>query len=204
MKTQNSKLKTQNYNSKFKNKKSFDFSFFTFNFRRSRIGFTLIEILIAVTILAILMSLSFAGYSKLNQRQKLVTAGETLKSLLRDAQSRAFNKEVDCNVCTCSLGGSSSLIGWYADFSATERKIYGECQGDIIFGEKSFGLSDEIVIGVVPVNANPLLFRYNPPSTDNDVTICLNLQNDANNYYLIRVNRAGSVSDAGDLVGACP
>lgn len=167
-------------------------------------GFTLIEILIAVTILVILMSLSYAGYSKLNQRQKLVTAGETLKNLLRDAQSRAFNGEVDCSPgkCSCSLGGTKSLIGWYADF--TTKEIYGKCQPDIIFGVKSFGLSDEIVVTANPAGVNPLLFRYNPPSTDNDATICLNLINDSNTYYKLKINRAGSVSDAGDLVVTCP
>lgn len=173
---------------------------FLLNNPRIKLGYTLIELLIVITIIVSFMSMGFAGYSRLNRRQKLIGAGESLKIILRDAQSRAFNREIDCSpgACGCTLDSSDELIGWYADFS--NKKIYGACQGNVTFGEKNFGLSEEIVLSS---SVDSLLFRYNPPGVSQDAAVCLNLQNDTTTYYIVRINKAGLISDAGNLQESC-
>lgn len=175
--------------------------------RRSGAGYTLIEILITLTIIVTIMSISLAGYSRLDRRQKLIKDGENLKTALRDTQSRAFNGEVDCSegICDCSLDSSQVLLGWYADF--TDNKIYGLCRQDISFGEKLFGLSPDITlttdIALDSSNKKRIFFRFSPPNADRQATICLNSSNDTNTFYVIKVNKAGTIYDAGDLQNSC-
>ena len=53
----------QNYNSKLKNKRIFDFSLLTFYFRQSRRGFSLMELLVVISIMAILISIGFSSFA---------------------------------------------------------------------------------------------------------------------------------------------
>ncbi len=165
-------------------------------------GFTLIELLISIVIITILMSVSFAGYARLNQRQTVITAGQNLKNTIRDAQSRANNSEVDCrpSKCNCALASDIQFNGWYVDFST--KKIYGQC-GATNFGDKDFGLSTEVVITPFVTPINQLIFKNNPPSVSGKSTICISNPNLSSSFYVIRVNESGSISDDGGLVSSC-
>src|SRR3989338_3249728 len=87
-------------------------------------GFTILEILITITIMSLFMGGAFVGFSNFSKKQKLTAAGENLKNILRDVESRVTTGEMDCTVCDCSAGG---VEGWFVDF--TQRKYYGQCQG---------------------------------------------------------------------------
>lgn len=165
-------------------------------------AFTIIELLISVVIITILLSVSFAGYARLNQRQTVITAGQNLKNIIRDAQSRANNSELDCSPskCNCASASNIQFSGWYVDF--TTQKIYGQCAATT-FGDKAFGLSTEVVITPYVTPANQLIFKNNPPSTSGKTTICVSNPNLASSYYVIRVNASGSISDDGGLVSSC-
>lgn len=163
-------------------------------------GFTLIELLISVTAVSILLGISFAGYARLDQRQRLVSTGQTVKNIIRDAQSRAVNGEIDCAVCNCSLAGSSQSTGWYVDFST--RTLYGTC-ASTTFSSKSFGISSDIAITPHITPATKLLFRNFPPGTDQKATICLSDPNMSNTYYSVSVSTSGEVGDSGGLTGTC-
>ncbi len=165
-------------------------------------GYTLIEVLISVAVIFIIVSVTFAGYARLNQRQTLISAGQTMKNILRDAQSRAYTSEVDCSVCNCSVGSSINSVGWYADFSPSEQKIYGNCGDNKDFSAKNFGLPDGISINASPVTK--ILFRSRPLGVDNPVTVCLTLNYLTNNYYKITVGPSGEISDSAGLVDTCP
>ncbi|MBI2616829.1 hypothetical protein HYW55_01690 [Candidatus Gottesmanbacteria bacterium] len=164
-------------------------------------GFTLIELIVSISVIFILVGMTFAGFASLNQRQTLLSSGQTVKNMLRDAQSRAINGEVDCSVCNCSQG-STILSGWYADFDS--RTIYGKC-GTNVFptAGQPFGVSVEITI--VPHLTPPtvLTFKSYPPGTDQKATICMSQTNLADQYYVIRVGQGGEISDDGRLVASC-
>jgi prepilin-type N-terminal cleavage/methylation domain-containing protein len=172
-------------------------------------GFTMIEILVTIVVVLIIAGLTFAGYASLNERQKLISAGQTMKNVIRDAQSRAFNGEMDCNlgVCDCSVSSTEKLVGWYVDL--TNRQIYGQCDSTSFPDPpQSFSFADEIIITpyLTPVSSQPirLLFQSSPPSSQSVGTLCISNRNLSSYFYPVRLNRAGMVSDEGGLVETCP
>lgn len=62
------------------------------------LGFTLIELMVVISITAILSALGIAGYMEFNRRQILTQASRMIRQDLRLAQSLAFNnqKPSDC------------------------------------------------------------------------------------------------------------
>ncbi|MBM3282808.1 prepilin-type N-terminal cleavage/methylation domain-containing protein [Candidatus Gottesmanbacteria bacterium] len=173
-------------------------------------GFTIIELLVSIAVIFMLMGFVFASYARLNQRQTLLAAGQTMKNILRDAQSRAYTGEMDCNYCDCPLSTLRSLNGWYVDFP--NSKIYGECKnktglGDVQYSNKPFGLHNEVIITpyITPAAADRvLIFRYNPVGVDKSATICLSTANLSDSYYKIIITQAGEISDTGKLESTCP
>ncbi len=163
-------------------------------------AFTLIELLISVGIITLLLGASFAGFARLNQRQTLISAGQNLKNIIRDAQNRAVNGEFDCTKCDCTGETETGFSGWYVDF--TTKSIYGKCTAEK-FGDKNFGLSSEVVITPYVTPAAQIIFINNPPSASGKATVCVGHSGLADNYYIIRVNESGSVSDDGGLVSSC-
>ncbi len=167
-------------------------------------GFTLIELLISIFIITILLGASFAGYARLNQRQTLISSGQNLKNILRDAQNRAVDNEIDCNSCDCSVSGSTSFNGWTVDF--TNKRIFGSC-GVIptIYSARPFNLSGDILITPYITPPSTLIFKNNPPSASSNGTICV-LHNNLgpNTFYVIRIKQTGAISDDGGLVSTCP
>lgn len=101
-------------------------------------GFSLIELLVSIGVILILVSISFAGYSKLTIKQNLTSAGLLMKNVIRDAQSRAFNSEIDCSKCSCSPSSGSTFVGWVLNF--TTKSIYGLCGASTTFSNTSFTL----------------------------------------------------------------
>src|SRR3989344_8320932 len=97
-------------------------------------GFSLIEILIAVSIITLLLGIGIASYLSFNDRQKLKAAGLNLKNTLREAQSKAFTGEKDCSVCNCERSSQPdptldySLVGWRVDFFGNNYTVKGTCQ----------------------------------------------------------------------------
>ncbi len=59
-------------------------------------GFTLIELMIAITIISVMVSLGLSAYGKARERQIGVSAGETIISILQSAQSDASTGKKDC------------------------------------------------------------------------------------------------------------
>ena len=72
-------------------------------------GFTLIELMVVISIIALLVGLSIAGYSNFNKTQTLQAAAKDLKNNLRLAQNKALAQEKP-TTCTC-LSGYQVMIG---------------------------------------------------------------------------------------------
>lgn len=160
-------------------------------------GYNLIELLIAISIILLILGFSFSGFARLTKRQKVNSAGQNLKNMLRDVQSRVYNSEVDCTICECSPVSGKLTEGWYVDFS--NKIYYGFCSGNS-YSVKPFNFSAETVITASP---QLLLFRQNPQGVSSDATICVSIINQANSFYIIRISKSGEISDTGIIDSSC-
>jgi len=124
-------------------------------------GFTIIEILVTIAIILILVGGSYTGYATIADRQKLVTAGQNMKNILRDVQSRAYNREIDCTVCDCSLDAQDISHGWVVDFS--NKVFYGNCYytppDPTPYTETAFNLGSDISLTVLALRCLRCLVR---------------------------------------------
>ena len=95
--------------------------------KKSCPGFTLVELLVTITIITLVFSIGLAQYNRFNRRQILVRAKDQLISDLRLTQSKALSgeKPVDCN--------STPLLGQKLDFTSNSNyQIIAVCSSDIV------------------------------------------------------------------------
>ncbi|MBI4067478.1 type II secretion system protein [Candidatus Gottesmanbacteria bacterium] len=155
-------------------------------------GFTLIEILVTVTILSLLIGGSIAGYSSFNQKQKLKSSGLTLKNTLRMAQSRSYTGE--------GCPAPTPFAGWNVDLA--NRSIYALCGYNTPTPQPTikFYLQPNITIVAPPP---PILFRSFPQGTNYTGTICLRSSEMTNTYYKLQVEASGNIIEY-PVVTGCP
>jgi prepilin-type N-terminal cleavage/methylation domain-containing protein len=173
-------------------------------------GFTIIEILITLTIILLLFSITYAGVNSLQKRQNIQSAGQNLKNILRDAQNRAYNNEMDCSVCNCGLNTSLSENSWYVNLET--QTMYGTClpvntaMPTITIWPKEFNLNERIVITpfITPsAPRNTLVFSSGQPMVNTSGLICLKDKDADTPVYIINVDQSGLISDSNGLVAGC-
>ncbi len=130
-------------------------------------AFTLVEILVAMTILAIIAGVGIAGFRLAAQRQSVDAAQGHLVGVLSQAQSNA-SAGVENSSC-----GATSLSGWRVTFTANTYTIEALC-GATTFSSKTYTLATAITITTLPV-PNPILFKTLRSGTNipNTTTITL-------------------------------
>lgn len=105
-------------------------------------GYSLIEVLVAVTIIGILTGSSLVGYNRFQGRQGLKSAGEQLVSDLRLTQQKALSGEKAAGWCQ---GATDSLVGWRLIFTSdTIYDIRGVCSSAAISTFKSIVLPNSV------------------------------------------------------------
>jgi prepilin-type N-terminal cleavage/methylation domain-containing protein len=189
---------------------------------KKKAGLTLIELLVSISIILMFFGVAYVGISGLQKRQTLLSTGQNLKNLIRDAQNRAYNHENFCEAqggpCYCGFSDTNYIPvnEWRVDF--INKSIYGICNSPdkmnnyptIILPTKNFDLNDKILI-TPAITANPvslpntIIFSSDTTDVNNSGFICLNDPNlEGNNKYIIRINKSGLISDDGGLVATCP
>lgn len=150
--------------------------------RRQKPGFTLIEMLVGISLFGIFFGLGLTQYNRFNRRQTLLEAARELKSHLRFAQQKAVAGEMDCDstecggldgTCGTADPGEKSLAGWHFRLNGTNAyEILGECCDSNFppnceeFSEKSISLSrDQMTIGGSDILFYPLDRGTNGPAT---------------------------------------
>lgn len=83
-------------------------------------GFTLIEILVATSVVLLLIGLAIANYIRFNERQKLVQAQEVVRQAVADAQNSARSGK---------LRGCVVLQAYQIEFDGSQIEITSLCQG---------------------------------------------------------------------------
>jgi prepilin-type N-terminal cleavage/methylation domain-containing protein len=88
-------------------------------------GFTLIELMIVVTVMAILTGVGIAAYNRFNRKQKMLAAANQFAVDLRLAQKNADSSELPPTGCVDDYITAYSLR--YVD--AIQYAIWAECTG---------------------------------------------------------------------------
>lgn len=176
-------------------------------FFNRQLGFTIIELLVAVAIIAVLTTIGIASYANFNQKKVVDSVTEEIKTNLRLIQSKAVNNEKSCNQCQgadleCGTSDDLSLEGWYADF--VNNQYYGKCErvnpaATATFGAKTlvnFDLNNNGVDDVYLSGASGLVIKFEPlGGTDlsaGQLIITVNSVSGSYNNY-VTVTRNGDI-----------
>lgn len=120
-------------------------------------GYTLIEILIALTIIGILFSFGYTNFRDFSRRQSLAGVAKQLQGDLRLAQSAALAGQRP-NDPKCSAPGGS-LSGIRVTFYAWSYWITYTCTGKNVELKVVNLPHDEVIIGPLP---SPQAFEFKP------------------------------------------
>lgn len=168
-------------------------------------GFTLIELMVVISIISALTGGGVASFAKFNQRETVRNAAQEVKSTLRLAQSKAMAGEKG-TICQ----PNQTLDGWCVDFS--RNKMYGHCGGIEEGAYQNFNFQDiKLPSGVTLTFYSPdgssctncaiLRFLPNPyTGIDKAAIICLS---GFGKKYKIGVTTVGEIADDG-FVDNCP
>ncbi len=149
-------------------------------------GFTLIELIVTITIVLLLSGGAIVQYNAFTDNQRLKQAALTLKSNFRFAQSKAASG-------TKPASGCSELVGWDVRFSSsTSYEIQAQCTpqgsvGEITVATLPAGITFSPVPATITFRVLNQGVRTNPT-----VTLVGRLKS-----YQIRVNPGGDITDLG-------
>lgn len=119
-------------------------------------GFTLVEIMVVISLIGILAGTGIAGYRNSARRQAVDAAAEKLISAFRKAQTNAAAGVKD----TC--GSTTTLEGWQVKVNASNYVIQVKCGSVIDYRTENF---EGASVTVFP-NPNPILFKVLNQGTD--------------------------------------
>ena len=88
-------------------------------------GFTLIEILLAMSIVLLIASGSFIGFKSFNQQQALSSTWDTLRNNFNEARSNAASQVIRTSVCNSP---GQTLVGHQLNFYTNSYDLVEVCQ----------------------------------------------------------------------------
>lgn len=90
-------------------------------------GYSLIELLIVISIFGITVSLVTASYLTFERNQRFKNAALQIKSDIRYAQNKAVAGDKSLSGC---LASSTTLLGWYVNIvkDASSYSLYSDCR----------------------------------------------------------------------------
>lgn len=94
---------------------------------KEKLGFSLIELMVVVTLFGLAASVLTAGYLGFEKNQKLRNAAAGLKSDIRLIQNKALSGDKGVGVGGCQA--TATLAGWYLKIqvNVTSYKLAGDC-----------------------------------------------------------------------------
>lgn len=168
---------------------SFDLQLSTLSLRNRR-GYTLIELLITITITTILVTIGVSAYRKASDIQAIKTTTETIIATITSAQKSATSGNADCTNTNGPYLGErlTTSIG------SNLLTITSICQN-------GSGVSRNIELGNATfATANDITFRplNQGIDTGNTNTQYLDFTNN-NSIYRIQVDRTGTIKSVGKV-----
>ena len=153
--------------------------------RQNKAGFTLIEILVSVSIGALLVGGGIASYNNFNDKQQVVSGARGLIVTFRNAQKRALSGD--------KTSACSTLAGWRVNrISLTQYRLLILC-GD---GSRSTIETKSLPVGVEFVNNFVVDFAVLTGGVSGDGSI--QLQNTGGgNVFTVSVTDGGAIEEVG-------
>lgn len=156
-------------------------------------GYTLIEILVGLSIIGLLFAVGYVNFRDFSRRQAIAGAGKLLQGDLRVAQQLALSgqKPTDAN-----CAGTNGLTGYYFELSSTEYKIYAGCSGGVSTEiTKEIFLPTGISVSPLP-SPNPILFKVLGHGTnipEGGTAEIILIQSQTNNTFTVTVGAGGDI-----------
>lgn len=154
-------------------------------------AYTLVELLIIVSISGLLIALGTSAYSSAAKRQAIKTAAETIMSVMQTAQKNTLIGQKSC------IG---SFIGTEISYTAGSSNLTSldKCEGN------NGTLQTTAIPQITFVTGNTILFRPLGEGTTfgsggDSASVTFRHQNDANNNYQITVSKSGIIKFVGTL-----
>lgn len=123
-------------------------------------AFTLVELLVVLSISGIVMGIGFAGFRQYSQRQVLIAAAREVRGDLRLLQEKAISGE---KTCTGRLDGYRfAILSGNTQYSMTEL-----CSG-IGYNNKNKSIASGFTI---TATQEPILFKVLGQGTDIDIQV---------------------------------
>lgn len=121
-------------------------------------GYTMIELLVALTIVGLLFGVGYANFRDFTRRQSLVNSTKKIIGDLRDAQQMALSGQIP-NDASCR--GNNYLNGYFFRvISANHYEIRASCSGGAVANvAKDVYLPPTVTIVTPFPNPNPILFK---------------------------------------------
>ncbi|MBE7464006.1 MAG: prepilin-type N-terminal cleavage/methylation domain-containing protein [Planctomycetes bacterium] len=94
-------------------------------------GFTMIELLVVISIIVLAMSLMIGGLSDLNQRRRLSAAAETVTSAIALARSTAISERAVVHVRIENKGANAQYVGVYR-FPKTSDALRATTDAEVV------------------------------------------------------------------------
>jgi len=117
-------------------------------------GFTLIEILITMSILSVLFALGYAGFRDFSRRQQLQVLSRQLQGDLRQAQEEAL-AGIKPSIAVCNSPNVLNSYGFFAAAGGASYTIYVACSG---------GATSTVLTRTMPTGFT-IIRTYSPPGT---------------------------------------
>lgn len=156
--------------------------------KSSTAGFTLLEILAAITAMSLIMAFTGASYSKFNRKTTLRQAALTLKTNLRSIGFRAINGQKPLNA-TCT-----QLDGYVVTFAASTYSYQASCTpASIDANTTTVDLPTGVTFSPVP---SAIFYKILGLGTKNTGDVTITLVNVLESYA-IKIKPSGEIVDLG-------
>lgn len=128
---------------------------------KNSFGFTIIELLIAISIMALLFGIGVAKYVSFNQGQIIKQAAQKLKSDLRVAANKAITGEKN---------GCGTLDGYQISFTGGQYLIAAACSGGTFIAVNTISLPSGVTFNPLP---SSVFFKVLGQGVSSAITIVL-------------------------------
>lgn len=150
-------------------------------------GFTLIELIVSISILMLLVSGLLASYNNYNQSQSVGQSAQSVKANVRLAQSKALSGVKPSSGCT-------ELSGYTVSFTQTTYSFQARCTEGLVGTATQLTLAQGVSFSPVPSSFTFGVLTRGLLNTDSSRTMTIS---GFNKTYTLSIEPNGTITDNG-------